>query len=208
MKKLIALLFVSFLCDLAIMPTRADGQTCGTTINSAAIVNHCDITISRNITFNPSTSVTLNQLFIDAVLPAGLVMEYGGTSAPAGFLMCDGAAVSRTTYSRLFTAINTTYGTGDGSTTFNLPDTRQRFPLGLATSGTGSTLGGTGGSVDHLHTVDPPNTASTAPSSTVAATNLTGSAASTTHTHDVDISQFNSGTNNPPFIVFNYIIKY
>lgn len=153
--------------------------------------------------------------------PSGVIVSFGGTTAPAGYLMCDGSAVSRTTYAPLFAIIGTTYGAGNGSTTFNLPDLRQRFPLGKAASGTGSTLGGTGGAIDHTHTishthdVDPPNTTSGAPSTTVAATNLTGSAASTTHTHDVNISSFTSGaaststsgTANAPFISLNFIIK-
>lgn len=82
----------------------------------------------------------------------GGIIAYGGTSAPSGYLMCDGALVSRTTYAALFTAIGTAFGAGDASTTFGLPDLRQRFPLGKATSGTGSTLGGTGGLIDHTHT--------------------------------------------------------
>ena len=81
----------------------------------------------------------------------GMFMPYGGTSAPLGYLMCDGSAVSRSTYAALFTVIGTAYGVGDGSTTFNLPDLRQRFVLGKATAGTGATLGGTGGNIDHTH---------------------------------------------------------
>ncbi|MEI6807910.1 MAG: tail fiber protein [bacterium] len=84
-------------------------------------------------------------------LPTGMMNPYAGTTAPAGWLMCDGSAVSRTTYSALFVIISTNYGNGDGSTTFNLPDMRQRFPLGKAASGTGSILGSTGGAIDHYH---------------------------------------------------------
>ena len=83
--------------------------------------------------------------------PTGAIVAYGGTDAPTGWLLCNGQAVSRTTYARLFAVIGTTYGAGDGSTTFNLPDLRQRFPLGKAASGTGSTLGATGGAIDHTH---------------------------------------------------------
>lgn len=140
--------------------------------------------------------------------PSGTIVFFAGTSAPTGYLLCDGSAVSRTTYGALFAVIDSTYGSGDGSTTFNLPDLRQRFPLGKSASGTGSTLGGTGGTIDHLHTVDPPSTATGAPSATVAATILAGGAASTTHTHTVDISVFNSGTANPPYLSLNAIIKY
>jgi microcystin-dependent protein len=60
----------------------------------------------------------------------GEVCFFGMTTAPAGFLKANGAAVSRTTYADLFAAIGTTYGTGDGSTTFNLPDMRGEFPRG------------------------------------------------------------------------------
>lgn len=84
-------------------------------------------------------------------LPSGVTLPYGGTTAPSGYFLCDGSTVSRTTYAGLFAILGTTYGAGDGSTTFNLPDLRQRFPMGKAVSGTGSTLGGTGGAIDHTH---------------------------------------------------------
>ena len=84
-------------------------------------------------------------------VPSGGIVAYGGTSAPTNFLLCQGQAVSRTTYSTLFGIIGTTYGAGDGSTTFNLPNLQGRFPLGKAAAGTGSTLGGTGGALDHTH---------------------------------------------------------
>lgn len=83
--------------------------------------------------------------------PIGAIIAYGGSSAPSQWLMCDGAQVSRVTYKLLFEVIGTTYGAGDGSTTFNLPDLRQRFPLGKAASGTGSALGATGGAIDYTH---------------------------------------------------------
>lgn len=64
-------------------------------------------------------------------VPTGGVLAYGGTSAPAGFLMCDGSAVSRTTYSALFAIIASAHGSGDGSTTFNLPNYQGRFLRGV-----------------------------------------------------------------------------
>lgn len=67
-------------------------------------------------------------------LPAGIgPIPYSGSSIPTGWLECDGSAVSRSTYSALFTAIGTTWGSGDGSTTFNLPDFRNRSPIGAGT---------------------------------------------------------------------------
>jgi microcystin-dependent protein len=62
------------------------------------------------------------------VMPTGVILPYGGTTAPTGWLACDGTAISRTTYASLFTSIGTSFGVGDGSTTFNLPDLRGRFP--------------------------------------------------------------------------------
>lgn len=76
--------------------------------------------------------------------PAGVVKMYAGPTPPAGWLVCDGNVVSRTTYSALFTAIGTYWGGGDGSTTFNLPDFRARVPLGLDLQGTGRLGAGRG----------------------------------------------------------------
>lgn len=82
-----------------------------------------------------STNNLLDAGYISTLIPSGVVWGYGGTSAPTGWLLCDGSAVSRTTYANLFTAISTNFGTGDGSTTFNVPDYRGRTPIG---SGTGT----------------------------------------------------------------------
>lgn len=73
--------------------------------------------------------------------PPGVVVPYAGASAPTGWLLCDGSAVSRTTYAALFSAIGTQYGVGDGSTTFNLPDIRGRVPVGLGPHADVDTLG-------------------------------------------------------------------
>jgi microcystin-dependent protein len=67
--------------------------------------------------------------------PAGVIMLFAGSVPPAGWLSCDGRAMSRTSYARLFAAIGTAYGAGDGSTTFNLPDFRGMFPRGTGTHG-------------------------------------------------------------------------
>lgn len=79
--------------------------------------------------------------------PAGIIMAFGGAAAPTGFLACDGSAVSRTTYADLFTAIGTTWGAGNGSTTFNVPDLRGIFLRGTGTNATGSSSGAVGPSV-------------------------------------------------------------
>lgn len=66
-----------------------------------------------------------------ALTPPGIVSAFAGSAAPAGWLVCDGAQVSRTTYANLFAAIGTAHGSGDGSTTFHLPDYRGRFLRGV-----------------------------------------------------------------------------
>lgn len=81
--------------------------------------------------------------------PAGAMMDFAGSTAPTGWLLCDGTAYSRTTYATLFAVLGTTFGVGDNSTTFNVPDFRGRVSMGAGTgaqdggSGTGAISGGT-----------------------------------------------------------------
>lgn len=92
--------------------------------------------------------------------PIGSMTAYGGAAAPTNWLLCDGSAVSRATYVKLFTALSTAYGVGDGATTFNLPDMRGRIPMGVdgaanritaasTNGGNADTLGGVGGAETH-----------------------------------------------------------
>lgn len=67
----------------------------------------------------------------NGAIPAGTIAFLGVSSAPTGWLKANGAAVSRTTYAALYAEIGTAFGSGDGSTTFNLPDLRGEFPRGL-----------------------------------------------------------------------------
>ncbi len=129
--------------------------------------------------------MTSAKLAAGAAAPVGAVNQFAGSSAPAGWLLCDGTAVSRTTYAALFGVIGTTYGAGDGSTTFNLPNLKGRVPVGFdAAQAEFNALGKTGGekthtlvaaeipthshsiggstggqSASHTHTIDPPGTA-------------------------------------------------
>lgn len=94
-----------------------------------------------------SASGWRSQVMVGAA-PCGSIMPFAGATIPAGWLLCDGAAVSRTTYSSLYAAlggISSPWGQGNGSTTFNLPDLRTRVPVGKNGSGTFSTLGAVGG---------------------------------------------------------------
>lgn len=87
----------------------------------------------------------------------GVVKMFAGSAAPSGYLMCDGSAVSRTTYAALFGVIGTAWGAGDGSTTFNLPDMGGRVPVGVGTAtgaagATAHTLGQKAGEETHTLT--------------------------------------------------------
>lgn len=76
--------------------------------------------------------------FVARGVKTGTVHLHAGASIPDGYLLCNGAAVSRTDYADLFAAIGTIYGTGDGSTTFNLPDFRDRYAIGANTNALGT----------------------------------------------------------------------
>jgi microcystin-dependent protein len=169
---------------------------------------------------------------LGAALPAGVVLPYGGSTAPTGYLLCDGSAVSRTTYSALYTAIGTTYGAGNGSTTFNLPNGKGRMPMG---ADTGFALGTQGGSKDaaviaHTHTasttITDPGHAHALDGQTVqGSTVMAPSALTDSNARPLGTATFNSTTgitatttvnsagtsgtnaNLPPYFVVNHIIK-
>lgn len=79
---------------------------------------------------------------VNTYAPIGAIFPFGGTSAPSGYLFCDGSAVSRSDYSALFAVIGTSFGSGDGTATFNVPDLRESVPKGI---------GLTGNSANHLN---------------------------------------------------------
>lgn len=120
----------------------------------------------------------INAIGAAVAAPTGSIIMHGSTAAPSGYLPCDGAAVSRATYATLFGVIGTSFGTGNGTTTFNVPDMRSRLPMG-AGAGPGLTvraLGSQGG----------------AEATVVAQANLVNFALPVTdpgHQHDVAVSQ-------------------
>lgn len=153
--------------------------------------------------------------------PAGTVAGFAGSAAPVGWLLCAGQAISRTTYSVLFTAIGTTYGAGDGSTTFNLPDLRGRVVAGKDNMGgtaasrltspvAGSTLGAAGGAQSHtLSQAEMPAHTHTYDRATAGAEFANGGAWGTGSANGTTSSAGSGAAHNnvQPTLVLNYIIK-
>lgn len=139
----------------------------------------------------------------------GSIIMYGKAQVPSGFLLCDGSAVSRTTYADLFALISTTYGAGDGSTTFNIPDLRGRSVVGRDAGGDTDfdNLGDTGGaktvSLAHSHTMTLHSHSSgsgTASATGSGFTTLDGSPADTStavyaHTHTLGTATIGNASN-------------
>lgn len=148
-----------------------------------------------------------------SVVPSGSVIPFAGSTAPQGYLLCDGREVSRTDYPYLFVAIGTTYGEGDGSTTFNLPNLQDKFIQGTGTNTVGTTMeaglpnitgtvgalwgGGANGAFTPTYYDD--------------AGGVNSGGARQIVTIDASRSNSiygNSDTVQPPAVVMNYIIKY
>lgn len=204
---------------------------------SASLASLANSFIKRDGTNSPSADVPWNnkkitglatptvstdaatKAYVDGIsasaAPTGAVVQYAGAAAPTGWLACDGGAVSRVTYATLFALVGTTFGPGDGATTFNVPDTRGRAAIGIGT-GTGLTaraLAQTGGSErvalavselpSHSHVYrwgiapgggpGPDSDAPVGDNTNSASTDTTG----TGSTHE----------NMPPWLVLNFIIK-
>jgi len=164
--------------------------------------------------------------YVDDRMPVGALLIWSSNTAPGGYLLCDGSAISRTTYADLFATIGTTYGSGNGSSTFNLPNLKGKFPVGRDSSQTEfDTLAETGGEKTHTLT----ESEIPAHSHTLKAYSDGDGGYSTPTSHilavisngwapaaDADSSTAPSNTtgggaahnNLQPYIVLNYIIKY
>lgn len=199
----------------------------GLTASTAELNKLNGVTVTTT-EINHLSGVTSNiqaQINAFATFPPGVTIPYAGSSAPAGWVLCQGQALSRTTFSALFAIIGTTYGPGNGSTTFNIPDLRGRFVAGkddmggvaanrlTGTSGgvNGSVLGASGGAETHVLTI----AEMPAHSHTVLAAFVTGNSEggsgdneATNQTRTTSTVGSNVAHNNvPPALVLNYIIK-
>jgi microcystin-dependent protein len=168
---------------------------------------------------NSSTQLATTAFVQANGAPTGALLMWPTTSAPTGYLLCAGTAVSRTTYATLFALIGTTFGIGDGVTTFNLPNYTNRMPYG-------TTIGSTGGSADavvvsHTHTAtvtDPghAHTISVSPGGLGGQDGptraLSGTSSTSTQTTGISVANSTTGVsgtnaNLPPYLGINFIIK-
>lgn len=156
----------------------------------------------------PQTSTSL--------VPAGAITQFAGTSAPAGWLLCNGQSVSKSSYSALFSVIGYTYG-GSGDT-FNLPDLRGKFPIGKSSS---HALASTGGAEkvtlteseipSHIHGLGNSSYGNKQVAVDGGTSHTVFGASSTTTENYFQAKATGGGEaheNMPPYITLNYIIKY
>jgi microcystin-dependent protein len=141
----------------------------------------------------------------------GLILPYAGTDQPAGYLLCDGRAVSRAAYSLLFAKVQTKYGVGDGTTTFNLPNLKGRALVGYdATQTEFNAVGKTGGAKVHtLVEAEMPRHHHTVAASTSAggSVQLQDKQVGSTNAHPTSYAGGDKPHNNlQPYTVVTYII--
>jgi microcystin-dependent protein len=208
----------------------ADGTIVNADINASAAIDWTKLAVSSTVSatelgyLDGVTSAIQTQINNIVTTPAGVISQWVGvaTSPPTGWLLCDGAAVSRTTYSALWDVLRnggstSPYGNGDGSTTFNLPNLKGRVPVGLDSSQSEfDTLGETGGAKTHTLTVgEIPDHAhsgqivfGTGSGGTSAVTITGNNPTSQPTTGGVTVTTGGAHNNLQPYIVTNYIIKF
>ena len=110
------------------------GAVVGNATTATTLATARNIQVSGDVTgtasFDGSANINIATAFAAQPVPAGSVFNFAASTAPTGYLECSGAAVSRSTYAALFAVTSTTFGVGDGSTTFNLPNLRGEFVRG------------------------------------------------------------------------------
>lgn len=160
-------------------------------------------------------------------LPPGSIAQFAGSVAPVGWLVCDGSLLSRSTYADLFAALGTTYGAGDGVSTFAIPDTRGRALYGQGSHADVGALGNNEGAAlgsrrpKHKHVVNDPGHTHTSQLGTIQSSGPygTGPGDSTPGGTRPDITASTTGitigpqtgnepTDTAPYLVVQHIIKY
>jgi microcystin-dependent protein len=208
-----------------VIPITIATKTYADTAASTAVSNVIDSSPNTLDTLNelaaalgddPNFATTITSLIAEKMSNVpGMISQYAGATSPNGWMICDGSAVSRTTYSALYSAIGNSYGSGDGSTTFNLPNLKGRVPVGLDSSQTEfDALGETGGA--KTHTLTEAQMPSHIHTSSWTQTFVAGGGISVVAVIPGGSANFNVGAtggggahnNLQPYITVNYIIKF
>jgi microcystin-dependent protein len=203
------------------------GGTLGVTGTATFVVSPVAPTPSIGDNTTKLATTAFVQTAITGSIIPGQITMWPTASPPSGWLICDGSAVSRSTYSTLFGIVGTAFGSGDGSTTFNLPNYQGKVPMG---SSSAYSLASTGGSADavvvsHTHTAtsvvtDPghfhaANSQSVQPNITGGSGNINSASGNTSSaTTGITVATTNSttgvsgtGANLQPYLAINFIIK-
>jgi microcystin-dependent protein len=148
----------------------------------------------------------------ESVVPVGACVPFGGSSPPSGWALCDGSELNRVTFADLFDVIGTSYGVGNGVTTFNLPDLRSGVPVGLDSSVSDfDALGKTGGEKDHTLTIDElaahTHTIETLTNSFGGLKSLNGLSIAGPDQETLSTGGDQPHNNMPPYVIVNWIIK-
>ena len=165
-----------------------------------------------NVAVSPSITIT------GGIMPPGAVLMTAAPAAPAGWLLCDGAAVPRATYASLFSEIGTTFGAGDDATTFNVPDFRGRVPVGVG-QGAGLTQrsrGASGGAEEHalgvaelpVHSHNYSETTTVPNTPARGGSNAPGDGYSHAEASTTPTGLGTGHANMPPWLALHYIIKH
>jgi microcystin-dependent protein len=149
--------------------------------------------------------------FRASIVPPGVITQYISATPPSGWLICDGTAVSRSKYALLYVVIGTTYGVGDGSTTFNLPDFKGRVAVGRDVSdGKFDVMGETGGEETHTLNITemPRHRHGIAQGSTIAGGGGSDDVWAGTSRYSTYEGGDGAHNNLQPYIITTFIIKY
>jgi len=197
----------------------------GNPLVGGEIVANANIEVTYNTSFNSGNGAWVIENTI-ALPPVGSTMRWKTASAPAGWLVCNGAAVSRTVYAALFALLGTTYGAGDGSSTFNLPNSTDRMNVG---AGNLYGLASTGGSPTttlstanlpahthantltdpgHFHTTNAIYYGSGGPASSSGGNNLVPGATINSAATGITINNASVGSGTPATTISPYIADY
>jgi microcystin-dependent protein len=142
----------NFPTNLDALTNPTSGDTLASPDHAAQHANANDAieALEAKVGVNSSAVTTSHDYLIKNNTPAGVINMWATTTAPTSWLLCDGTAVSRSTYASLFAVIGTTYGVGDNSTTFNLPNLKGKVPVGRDSADTSfDSMGETGGAKTH-----------------------------------------------------------